>query len=396
MKIIGIDDVEKKVKKLNRKKLTYTIIISVILLIFLILFCVYLGNRSFRDFIDKYVLMKNVTENNVTAITLEDSKNNYIYTYDKYISILNQNILTGYNNSAHKEYELTVEITEPLVDINGRFLLMAEKNKQRIYLISGNNIVWEKELEGNINKVSVNKNGYVSVILTGTTYKSIIQTFDSEGKELFKTYLSNSIAIDSDISNDNKYLSFVEISTNGTFAYSIVKTISIQTAKENPSESIIYTSENLNNSVALNLKYQDSNRLVCMYDNSINVINNKQNYQILNLNEENKKLSFADIELNNSVYRITEKSSLLNTESIVEITNTVSKKVNVYTIDSIVKEVYSYDNVIALNLGSEVHFIGTNGWLIKKYISTQEVRKIIINSDFAGIIYRDKIEIINL
>jgi len=396
MKIIGIDDVEEKVSTLNRKKLIYTIIISAILLIFIILFCVYLGNRNFRDFIDKYVLMKNVTENNVTAITLDDSENNYIYTYDKYISVLNQNILTLYNNSANKEYELTVEITEPLVDINGRFLLMAEKNKQKIYLISGNNIAWEKELEGNISKVSVNKNGYVSVILTGTAYKSIIQTFDNTGKELFKTYLSSSIAMDSDISNDNKYLSFVEVSTNGTLASSIIKTISIQTAQANPSESIVYTSEALIDTVALNLKYQDSNRLVCMCDNGIYVTHNNKTEVIANFNEDNKKISFANIELKNNAYRISEKTSLLSTESTVEIINISNAKANTYTLDSIIKEVYSYDEVIALNLGSEVHFIGTNGWLIKKYISSQEVRKIIINSNFAGIVYRDKIEIINL
>lgn len=396
MKIIGIDDTEEKVSKLNRKKIAYTIIASAILLIFIILFCVYLGNKNFRDFIDKYVLMKNVTENNVTAIVLDDTKNNYIYTYDKYISILNQNILTGYNNAANKEYELTVEITEPLVDINGRFLLMAEKDKQKIYLISGNNIAWEKELEGNISKVSVNKNGYVSVIITGTAYKSIIETFDNTGKELFKTYLSSSIAMDSDISNDNKYLSFVEIGTNGTSAHSIIKTISMQEAKNNPSESIIYTSDSLSDSVALNLKYQDSNRLVCMYDNSIHVTYNKEDEQIVNLLENGKKISFSDIELKNSAFRITEKNSLLSTESTVEIINTATKKTHIYTIDSVVKEVYCYDEVIALNLGSEVHFIGTNGWLIKKYISSQEVRKIIVNDNFAGIVYRDKIEIINL
>ena len=396
MKIIGIDDVEEKVSTLNRKKLIYTIIISAILIIFIILFCVYLGNRNFRDFIDKYVLMKNVTENNVTAITLDDSENNYIYTYDKYISVLNQNILTLYNNSANKEYELTVEITEPLVDINGRFLLMAEKNKQKIYLISGNNIAWEKELEGNISKVSVNKNGYVSVILTGTAYKSIIQTFDNTGKELFKTYLSSSIAMDSDISNDNKYLSFVEVSTNGTLASSIIKTISIQTAQANPSESIVYTSEALIDTVALNLKYQDSNRLVCMCDNGIYVTHNNKTEVIANFNEDNKKISFANIDIKNNAYRISEKTSLLSTESTVEIINVSNAKANIYTLDSIIKEVYSYDEVIALNLGSEVHFIGTNGWLIKKYISSQEVRKIIINSNFAGIVYRDKIEIINL
>ena len=396
MKIIGIDDSEEKTKKLNMKKLRIAIIIATIILIFIVLFCIYLGNKNFRDFMDKYVLMKNVTENNVVAISLDDTENNNIYTYDKYICVFKNNTLTGYNSSANKEYELTVKLTNPIVDINNRFLLIAEENGQKIYLISGNNILWEKELEGNISKISVNKNGYVSVILTGTTYKSIIQTFDNNGNELFKTFISYTIAMDSDISNDNKYLSFVEINTSGTVIQSTVKTISMQKAKDNPSEAIIYTSTPLNDSVAISLKYQDSNKLVCMYDNSIHVINNGTDEEILNLNESGKKISFSDIRLNNFAFRVIEKNILLSTQSTVEIVNSSSKKSNIYTVDSVIKEVYCYNNVIALNLGSEVHFIGTNGWLIKKYISNQEVRKIVMNTDFAAVVYRDKVEIINL
>ena len=396
MKIIGINNEEEKIRELNRKKVIITGIVSIILVILIILICVYAANRSFRDFIDKYVLMKNVIENNVTSITLEESESYQVYAYDKYVSIFNKNTLTGYNSSGKKEYELTVEITNPIIDTNNRFLLMAEKGKQKIYLISGNNIFWEKELEGNISRVSVNKNGYVSVILTGTTHKSIVQIFDSTGKEMFKTYLSSSIAVDSDISYDNKYLSFAEISTNGTLVQSMVKTISIQKAQQTPSEAIISTINSPSDSTIINLKYHDGNRLICMYDDSIYSIYNQKVEELINLEEEGKKISFADIELSNFAFRIVEESILLSTESKVELMNTSSKKVNIHTIDSVVKEVYSYDDSIALNLGSEVHFIGTNGWLIKQYISSQEVTKIVMSSNFGAIVYRDKIEIVEL
>lgn len=396
MKIIGIDDQEQKIKELNRKKVLITVAISIMLITFIVLVCVYIANKPFRDFIDKYVLMKNVSENNVTSISLDESENNYIFAYDKYICVFNQNNLIGYNSSGNKEYELKVEISNPIIDTNNRFLLIAEKQKQKIYLISGSNIVWENQLEGNISRVSVNKNGYVSVVLTGTTYKSIIKTFDNTGKEIFTTYLYNSIAMDCDISFDNKYLSFAEISTDGTVIKSMIKTISIQKAKETPSESIIYSVTSPTDSTVINLKYQEGNKLICMYNNSIHCIQDGNSEEIINLEEEGKKISFADIELSNFAFRVIEESVLLNTDSTIELVNTTNKKQNIYTIDSIVKEVCVYDNYIALNLGSEVHFIGTNGWLIKKYTSSQEVRKIVINNNFAGIVYRDKIEIIGL
>lgn len=398
MKIIGIDDNQEKARQLNTRKLILTIIIGIIAIIIITLICIYMGNRNFRDFIDKYVLMKNVTENNLNSITLDEPENIQVYAYDKYISIFSQNKLVGYNSSGKKEYELSVEMSDPIIDTNNRFLLIAEKGKQRIYLISGNSIVWQKDLDGNISRINVNKNGYVSVILTGTTYKSIIQTFDNQGNEIFTTYLSSSIAMDSDISADNKYLSFAEISTDGTIVQSRIKTISIQEAKEKEkkSETIINNVTSQSDSTILNLKYQDSNRLICMYDDSVHLIQNGTDEELFSLKEDGQKVVFADVELNNYAFRILEKNSLLSTQSTVEFMNVGSKKTNIYTVDSVIKEVYVNSNLIALNLGSEVYFVGTNGWLNKKYTSSQEVRKIVMNNEFAGIVYRDKIEIINL
>lgn len=391
MKIIELESI----KQMKAKKILILVIFAIIIITSLIITIVYATNKDFRNMMDKYVLMKNVMENAVTSIPIEETQTNLIYAYDKYVSILSQNKLIGYNSLGRKEYEIDVEISNPIVDTSGRFLLIGEANKQKIYLISGNEMIWEKELEGNISRVSVNKNGYVSVVLTGTTYKSIIQTFNASGTPLFKTYL-NSLAVDCDISNDNKYLSFAEISTNGTQIQSLVKTVSIQNAQENKSQAIISTFKLPNDTTILNIKYQDGNKLICMYENSIHVIQNENDEEILSLQEAGKKIPFADVELINHAYRILEKSSFLNTQSTIEIIDTTNKKISTYELDSVVKEVYAYSEKIALNLGSEVHFIGMNGWLLRKYISTQEVRKIVMANNFAGIVYRDKIEIIEM
>ena len=399
MKIIGIDEEdedEAKKKVLNHKKIIITIAIVIISLIFIILTCIYLGNRQFREFADKYILMKNVTENNLVSITLEEGEDTYIYSYDKYVSILNQNKLIGYNKFGNKEYELKVEVASPISDSNGRFLIIGEKEGKKIYLVSGNNLLWENQLEGNISRVSVNKNGYVSVILTGTTYKSIIQTFDNNGKELFKTYLSSSVAMDSDISSDNRYLSFAEVSTNGTLVQTLVKTISIQKAQEVPSESIIHSVVLPGDKIPLNLKYQDSNKLICMFNNSIDLIKDNENQEIMDLEEDGKKITYGGAELNNSIFRVVEKNNFLSSETTIEIQNTGNNQTSIYVLDGTGKEIYSHDNTIALNLGTEVHFVGTNGWLLKKYTSNQEIKKIVLNNDFASIIYKNKIEIVDL
>ncbi|MBO5005277.1 MAG: hypothetical protein J6D03_08615 [Clostridia bacterium] len=384
-------------KTLNKKKVTITMIIIILIIILVVISAIYITNSNFRNLMDHYVFRKSVTENNLECININSESNTHIYAYDKYIVTLEKNILTHYSSSGKKESELKLEISEPIFESDGKYLMIAEKNKQKIYLVNNNSIIWQKDIEGTISKISVNKNGYTSVIISGTTYKSVIAVFDKDGKELFKTYLSSTIAMDSSISEDNKYLSFAEINTSGTLIQSTVKTISIDKAKETPSESIIYTYDADQNDLIVNMKYQDKNKLVCIYNSGVHVINNNKDELLMSLNEKDKKIAFSDIELNSHAYRIIEKSTgLFKANSTIELYNTATKKQNVYTFDGVAKRIYSHSSIIAIDLGSEVHFIGTNGWLIKKYSSTQEIKNIVIAENLAGIIYRDKIEIINL
>lgn len=396
MKIIGLQDTDEINKQLNKKKLIITIVITIIIVALIIATAVYIAHKPFRDFVDFKIFRKIVMENNLTSISIDENQNN-IYAYDKYIAILKNNKLIHYNSAGKEEKILDIEISNPITDINNRFLLIGEKNQKKLYLISSGNKIWEKEIEGNITRVCVNKNGYSAVIISGTTHKSVIEIFDSKGDRIFKTYLSNSTAMDVDISNDNKYVSFAELSTNGTTISSKIKTISIEKAKENPSESIVNVYDSKANTLILNIKYQEQNKLVCMYDNSINVIHNDKDEEITNLKQKDVKNNFADIELTNYVARVVDKSSFLNSENTVEIINVNNKNsVNIYMLDEVVKDMYCNDTKIALNLGSEVHFIGTNGWLIKKYTSSHEIKDIILCDSFAGVIYRNKIEIVNL
>ena len=39
-----------------------------------------------------------------------------------------------YNSSGKKEYELTIEISNPLIDVNNRFLLIAEKETTKRFI----------------------------------------------------------------------------------------------------------------------------------------------------------------------------------------------------------------------------------------------------------------------
>lgn len=398
MKLVEIkEDIESENKTLNKKKVIFSIIILIIIIVLVIVSSLYITNTSFRETMDKYVFRKSITENNLDYIEIDTENSPNIFAYDKYIVTLEKNTLTQYSQSGKKEGSLEIQVSDPIFDAEGKYLVVAEKNKQKIYLIYNDNIVWEKDIEGNISKINVNKNGYTSVIISGTTYKSVIAVYDKEGKELFKTYLSSTVAVDSSISEDNKYMSFGEVNTSGTLIQSSIKTVSIEKAKQTPSDSIINTYDAEQNDLIINIQYQDKNRLICMYNSSIHIIKDGKDEVLVSLNEKDNNITFSDIELSSNAYRIIEKSAgLFKSNSTVEIYNTTSKKQNIYNFNGVAKKVYSYGNIIAIDLGSEVLFINMNGWLIKKYNSAQDKKNIVLTDNLAGIVYRDKIEFINL
>lgn len=382
-------------KKLNKKNIIKLLVILVILCILFTFLFLYIFNFNFRNFVDIKILHKEISNKNTFTIDLDSSFSGFSYAYDKYVVVLDKNKLSSYTVTASKASEIDINITSPEFVSNNRFLCIYENNGHSLYLISGSNILWQKTIDGNISKVSINKNGYVSIIVTGTSYKSIIITFDAKGNELFKTYLSSTLAVDTQISNDNKYLSIAEVDYSGLLINSMIKTISIEAAKSDTSNSIMNTYTAASNELILNIKYQNKNQLVCLFDDSIKVIDINHNSSTDLITIDN--YSFCDIHLKNNVLYTENKSTgIFSNTTLINIMNIENRNMNTYSFDKSIKTLYTNHEKIAINTGSEIHFIGTNGWLIKVYNSSTEINKIILGDSIAGIIYKDKIEIINI
>lgn len=395
MEGLGKGDNIKPKKELNKKKIWKLIIVLLLAILFIVFAFLYTKNDECRKFFDKYIFRKEVNSENLSYIEVDSSKNINAFAYSKYIVILDQNQLKIYNKYGREEHVLDVEISNPIFEANNDYLCIAEKGGQKIYLISNKNIVWQKEIEGNISSINMNKNGYVSVVISGTSYKSVIQIFDSKGNYLFKKYLSTTNVIDTDISNDNKYLAIAEANFSGIVVQSNIKIISIQDAQNNSAESIKHTYIANPDDLIINIKYNNKNELICMYDTHIDLLKEAQTTELINFKNEN--LLFADINLSNKFMKIVQTSEgILNSEIELQIISSSNQNINMYKIENTPKKVYVQDDMIAINLGTSVLFVNDSGWLVKKYQSNEEVQKIVLCNNIAGIICKDKIKIISL
>ena len=387
---------EPEPKKINKKRIVISIIIAIIIISSITIMIIYRKNENFREWFDTQILRKEVNQDRLATISIKEEDNPQIYAYNQYIGILSKNEFKIYGSTAKEEKSLQVEISNPIFASSNRYLAIAENKGKKVYCITDKEIAWEKTVEGNISQIHVSKNGYVALTLVDTSYKTVIAVYDEKGEPLFNKFLSTMRVSDIAISSDNKYLAITEIDASGINVKSQIEVFSVEKAKTDAQNSKVATYEFENNELITNIKYQDKEKLICMSKDKIVEFALDGSKEEL-FNNESKKTTFQTIELANNVAEIEEKTSdLFSADSVVTIISTENKNTSTYTAKAVTKEIYTSDNIIALNLGTEIEFINTGGWLAKRYKATQEITNITLSSNMAGIIYRDRIEIINL
>ena len=385
----------KKERKINKKKLVLAIFILLVVVTLTTFFIVYCVNAKFRNWTDKNILRKEIKQGNTISIEYSGEINSSVYAFNDNIVVLENKILKIYDSLGTEQEAITTDISNPIFDTAGKYMIVAEKDGESIYLLQDKKILWSTKIEGTIVETQINENGYVGIVISDMSYKNIVSIYNKEGENLFKTYIATNKVVDISISRNNQFLAIAEVDLSGVLIQSSIKVIDIEKAKTDPSNSIIKMHVAEVGKLITNIEYQHKERLLCVYNDSINIIEENNERSLINL--ENTNIMFVSSKLKNNIVSVEEKQfSEYTSNSHVNITNTSTDKVKTYETEEIAKEIYAYEDVIALNFGAELHIINTNGWLMKKYISEQEINQVVISNKIAGIIYRDKIEIIDL
>ncbi|MBR3882501.1 MAG: hypothetical protein IKJ36_04460 [Clostridia bacterium] len=355
----------------------------------------YITDENFRSEIDTNIFGKQVAESSLNSIEINTDTNPAIFAYDKYIAILSKNKLSAYTSKGTLASELDVNISVPLSHSDGKYMVLGEKDGDKLYLISEGRILWNTKVEGKISGVNVNENGYVSVIVKNTIYKSVIVFYDLSGNELFRRYISSNYAICTDISEDNKYLAIGEVDYSGTIIKSYVTVISVEKAETDPDNSIVYTYESNNGEIITNINYQDKDNAVCMFNTYIQKVTSVDNTRLYDFTTDDL---YVDIDLDSGVAVIDKQSSgLFSYEYEVKVKSINSKAESLYILNSdLPKSVIVSGELMAFNLGNEVRIVSQFGWLQKKYTSSKQIKNVVLGNSIAGIVYKNKIEIIEL
>lgn len=382
-------------RKEKIKKLALLISLLIILITIIVLIIVYIFNIQFRKWCDKHILGKEILQEDTREIEIDGDENPQVYAFDKYICLFRRKTIEFYNKVGTKVGEIETNINNAKFASAGRYLAICEQDGKEFYLIDGKEKVYENEVDGTISQINVSRSGFVSVVLSNNSYKSIVSVYNKEGKEIFKTNLVTSRVVDVSISQDSQYLAIAEVDISGILTKSTIQIVSIELAQTKPAEAIVYKYEVPEGKLIINVEYQEKQKLICMYNDSIEVLQEQKSSELVGF--ENRKTTFMTIELNNRIAILEEKTTgEYTSDTYVNIINPENKREIQYITNGVVKSLHTSNKRIAINTGSELHIISTNGFLIKKYISSTEINDIVMTDSLVGVIYRDKIQIINL
>lgn len=384
----------------NRKKnrILKRIILAILVLLIIaigIFIYEYYRNLDFRQWCDENVLKKEIMQEDTKSIELDGDENTKVYSYEKYICVFRKKTLEFYNKMGTQSEKMELDINEAVFTTAGRYMAICENNGQKFYLICGKEKLFESEIEGNITQIKVSRNGYVVLVISNTSYKSIVDVFDKDGNEIFKTNLVSSRVADICMSQDSKLLAIAEVDLSGILIQSKIQVVSIELAQNRPNEAILYKYEAPTDKLIMNIEYQEQNKLVCMYNDGIECLQENKSTELAKF--ENRQLAFTTIELNNSIVFVEEVSTGEYTaDTKVKIINSETSKETEYVTKNVAKSILTSNNKIAINFGTELHIIDKNGFLVKKYISDSEINNIVMTDALVGIVYKDKIQIINI
>ena len=360
-----------KEENTGKPSLTQTIVIFVVTMMAIFMVARYISDSSFKDLIDQKVFRIGVTEESLKSIEIDNSSNVNVYAYDKYIAVLNKNVLKQYNEDAEEKYSLDIKISMPIVATSGKYMIMAEKGGEKAYLISGENIVWQKDFDGDISRVAVNEKGYT-----------------------FKTFISSAYSYVIDISDNSKYVAMGDVVYSGAIVKSTVSIYSVEKAQTDPNNAKIYEYEAEHGSLILDINYQGDSA-VCLFNNYVQKVgttSDERLYDISNTDvfiETNLKSTYAVINRHSS--------ELFSYEYQVDFRNSRGKSSRNYILEEEVpSRIVAYGNKVAMIEGSTLEIIKSNGMLVKKFTGDTTINSAVLGDKIAGVIYKNKIFVIEL
>jgi len=316
---VGTNKKSIKFKKPNFKlpeflKLTKKQILVLIAIILVV--CVFFCMANY----DKLglVLNKHITDEDTIQVDLISS-NNKLYAYQDEVLVVNSEGIISYNRYGKQTWELTMKgAVDDYIITSGKYVQIINKDKGVVHIYSNKHEVAIIKIDGVILSGNINAKGWSVVEYTENGNKTILAVYDNNGNLKYNVKLNNNIIGEYVLSNNSKYLTYIDVNVKGISATSSVMLVEFAS----DDKSLVETLHSSDSSLIYNVEF-NGNNLVYRLDDEI-IIKNLKNKEKIISTIENKSIVSVDTDKEKYSYvMFKDNKYLLGVESIGDEDNSI-------------------------------------------------------------------------
>ena len=376
---IELKDIKNKKRREKKLKIINAVIFLILLVsVILISGISYVKTKNIDilkeyKFLEKYVVSLFGKEEDKVYLELnfDLSKKPKISVYNGNIAQCSKEELKIYNSYGKLQVGVNVHFTDvPILSSEGKYLAVTSVDGNRFLLFEGVNKKWEKIIDGNITNISVNRNGFVTVVYKGEDILSKVVVYTPKGEEYFVKGKAQNYIVNAKLAKDNKQLILNCIDVSGVRLSSVFEFIDVKGKS-------IQTVSSYEDKIFMDGKFVKGDNFVVLTNDEIMYYNSGHNVS-WEKKFDRKVYCFnvcddRCIVLGMASDKIQE--GLLSDKTELVVFNTKGNETKTIKIDSIIKGISVYDDVMALNLGKEILLYTCKGRHIKTITSKLEVEK---------------------
>lgn len=335
-----------------------------------------------------------INNNNIKSVSLGEQ----LYTFSSTTKpIVNSNfdnsfflttsVETKYFDANGKEkLAVSTLFTDPITSFSEKYLAVWNKKSIGNIMVINNKdgLVYEVSNNNTVLDVSINKNGYMVVLLKDVTNSGyVFNVYNNLGQSVASRVCDteNNFPISVSISEDNRIVSLCEIDTNSLEAKSYVS-LSYVDEKDNKELNSAFTGVTFNNEIVGDITFS-KNYLLAYTKETIHIlaINNDTISESATI-KVNNEISFAQIV--NDKYLAISLASPINSQAIdantLQIYSFGGDLKSETKLENIITNVTPADNSVIIVCGRNVKQIDVNGEQVFSYSHSKDI----VNSYYIG------------
>lgn len=302
--------------------------------------------------------------------------------YNGGILSVTESSVTFYSETGDRKWSADIQISSPVLEVAGNFILVFEKNGKKFTLYNADKKIYTKNAEGTIKTGGVSSSGDAVIVFERDNYKGSVSVYNKSGEEVY-------------LWNSGKYsILDADISASRRLAVSLLSTdegVSSKIYFFDIGKSDVDSSTDLEDSIAFDIVF-DGDVLNAFTDNSIAGISSKADVK-WKYNSENKNITrYSMTSGGTKVVAFDNK----NVSEIALISAGGAEKGNIKT--EVLPDVLDISNDrILYNDGRTLILTNLSGEILYKYTCSRDIKKAyIINQNNIFIVYNSSIEFLNV